>query len=45
MMMFFKTRDAQRAFKGNAKKVDNGSQAGAQRWAIVIQPTKSPDNS
>ena len=36
MQIFFKSRTAQRAFKGEAKKVDNGAQAGARRWAVEL---------
>lgn len=46
MQMFFKSRTAQRAFAGAAKKVDNGVQAGAKRWAVVLQTsTTKPNNS
>lgn len=40
MQIFFKTRTEQRAFKGNAKKVDNGPTAGAKRWAVELQVNK-----
>lgn len=36
MQIFFKTRTAQRSFKGGAKKVDNGPKAGSRRWAVVL---------
>lgn len=44
MQIFFKSRTAQRAFKlaesSTAKKVDNGSQAGARRWAVELTTSK-----
>lgn len=37
MKMFFTSRDKQRAFKSaNVKHVDQGKEAGKQRWAVVI---------
>lgn len=37
MQIFFKSRTEQRAFKGGAKKVDNGSQAATgQRWGVQL---------
>ena len=41
MKIFFPSRTAQRAFKSEAvKKVDNGSSAGAKRWAVELVNVK-----
>lgn len=40
MQIFFKSRTEQRAFKGNAKKVDNGATAGGRRWAVELKVQK-----
>ena len=37
MQIYFKSRTALRSFKGNGKKVDNGtSVAASKRWALEI---------
>ena len=37
MQIFFASRTAQRNFKGQGKKVDNGVQAGSRRWAVELK--------
>ena len=40
MQIFFASRTAQRNFKGQGKKVDNGVAAGARRWGVKLNRSK-----